>query len=76
MDVAEVFENGRSQAVRLPQNYRFDGDEVFISRLGSAVLLIPKAQTFSVFMEGLNSFSDDFFAGGRDQGGAQRREEL
>ena len=34
MDTAKIFENGRSQAVRLPQKYRFNADEVVIQRLG------------------------------------------
>ena len=34
MDVAKIFENGRSQAVRLPKEYRFDTDEVFVTREG------------------------------------------
>jgi antitoxin VapB len=41
-DVAKVFENGRSQAVRLPKEYRFDTDEVFVSREGNKVILLPK----------------------------------
>ena len=42
MDVAKVFENGRSQAVRLPRKYRFDTDEVFVSKEGNKVVLLPK----------------------------------
>ena len=42
VDVAKVFENGRSQAVRLPKEYRFDTDEVFVSREGDKVILSPK----------------------------------
>ena len=53
-DVAKVFENGRSQAVRLPKEYRFDTDEVFVSREGNKVILSPKP---SVTWEG-------FFASG------------
>lgn len=65
MDIAKVFENGRSQAVRLPKKYRFETDEVIVSKLGSAVLLIPKDDEFKVFLTGLNSFSEDFMADGR-----------
>ena len=46
MDMAKVFMSGRSQAVRLPQNYRFDVDEVLISRVGSVVMLVPKAEAW------------------------------
>jgi antitoxin VapB len=38
---AKVFQTGRSQAVRLPKEFRFDGDTVLIRRKGSAVILEP-----------------------------------
>lgn len=69
MDTAKIFENGRSQAVRLPQKYRFNADEVVIQRLGDAVLLVPKESLWNTFMDGVNSFTEDIFENGRDQGG-------
>ena len=42
LDTAKVFMTGRSQAVRLPKEYRFDTDEVTIERQGDAVILRPK----------------------------------
>ncbi|MCG8619434.1 MAG: type II toxin-antitoxin system VapB family antitoxin [Desulfobacterales bacterium] len=42
MDTAKLFINGRSQALRLPKAYRFEGKEVFIKRVSQGVLLIPK----------------------------------
>jgi antitoxin VapB len=41
MDIARLFRNGRSQAVRLPRAFRFAGDRVRIRRLGRGVLLEP-----------------------------------
>jgi antitoxin VapB len=41
MDTAKIFWSGRSQAVRLPKDYRFDGDSVRIRRHGNAVVLEP-----------------------------------
>jgi antitoxin VapB len=41
LDIAKLFRNGRSQAVRLPAAYRFEGDAVRISRRGRAVILEP-----------------------------------
>ncbi len=76
MEVAKIFETGRSQAVRLPKKFRFDSNEVLIQRLGDAVVLVPKDAAWKTFLEGLNSFSDDFFAEGRDQGVQQERESL
>ena len=42
MMTAKLFENGRSQAVRLPKEYRFNGDEVAINKVGDIVILMPK----------------------------------
>ena len=44
LDTAKVFKTGRSQAVRLPKEYRFDTDEVTIERVGNAVILRPKVE--------------------------------
>lgn len=76
MEIAKVFENGRSQAVRIPQKYRFNVDEVVIRKLGDAVLLVPKDKVWETFMNGLNGFSDDFFAEGRVDLPPQERENL
>ena len=42
METAKIFENGRSQAVRLPKKFRFNVEEVVVQQLGDAVLLVPK----------------------------------
>ncbi len=42
MQTAKLFKNGRSQAVRLPKDFRFDGDEVYVRREGDSVILSPK----------------------------------
>lgn len=67
METAKLFENGRSQAVRLPKKFRFSGDEVLIQRLGSVVMLTPKEEVWNTFLNGLNGFTDDFFENGREQ---------
>ncbi len=41
MQVAKLFANGRSQAVRLPKEFRFEGNEVLIEKQGDAVVLRP-----------------------------------
>lgn len=41
MDTAKLFQNGQSQAVRLPKSYRFKGSEVIIKHAGEGVLLLP-----------------------------------
>jgi antitoxin VapB len=60
MQTAKVFPNGRSQAVRLPKEFRFDSDEVYVARMGSAVVLMPKTDSWNVLFESLEGFSDDF----------------
>lgn len=60
MLTAKVFENGRSQAVRLPKECRFDTDEVAVNRIGDIVLLIPKNNKWNSFMRAIDMFSDDF----------------
>ncbi len=41
METAKLFQNGQSQAVRLPKSFRFEGTEVIIKRAGEGVLLLP-----------------------------------
>ena len=76
MQTAKIFENGRSQAVRLPKEFRFNGSEVYIQRIGEAVILCPKESIWENFIEGLGSFSEDFMEDGRQQSIAQEREEI
>jgi antitoxin VapB len=76
MQKAKLFQNGRSQAVRLPKEFQFSGSDVYIQKHGEAVILIPREKAWDVFLEGLNGFSDDFMMNGRDQGVNQEREEL
>ena len=76
MQTARLFLNGRSQAVRLPKEFQFNGENVYIKRVGEAVILFPVDKEWEVFMHGLNSFSDDFMINGRFQGTDQNRDEL
>ena len=76
MKTAKVFENGRSQAVRLPKECRFDTDEVAVNKIGDIVLLIPKTNKWSSFMQAIDMFSDDFMEEERNDGLKQEREEL
>lgn len=76
METAKIFENGRSQAVRLPKKFRFHTDEVVVQQLGEAVLLVPKEALWKTFLEGLNGFTGDIFAEGRQQGTQDERDAL
>jgi antitoxin VapB len=74
MEVAKLFISGNSQAVRLPKEFRFRGDRVYIKKIGSAVVLLPHGDPWQPLVDGLSMFSDDFMAE-RGQGDAQQREE-
>lgn len=66
METAKLFENGRSQAVRLPKKFRLPGNEVIIQRLGNAIMLVPKENLWETFVSGINEFTDDFMPNGRE----------
>ena len=58
LPTAKLFLNGRSQAVRLPKDYRFEGSEIGVGRVGNAVLLYPLNDPWAVFFEGAKELSD------------------
>jgi antitoxin VapB len=66
--VAKLFRNGRSQAVRLPKEFRFSGDRVRIRKVASGVLLEPMNSDPEEWLARLKSFdADDLFPKGRKQ---------
>jgi antitoxin VapB len=75
MDTAKLFKNGRSQAVRLPKEYAFPGEEVYVKRINGIVVLVPKSgDPWQPFVDSLNNFSDDFMSFKRDQGSLEQRD--
>ena len=58
--LAKVFENGRSQAVRLPKECRFDCKEVIVKRIGEMVILMPKDKIWEVFEKSNQLVTKDF----------------
>ncbi len=71
---AKLFKNGNSQAVRLPKDFRFEGDEVVVKKIGNAVILLPKDHFYEVLIDSLKLFSDDFMET-REQPELQDRQE-
>ena len=61
-----VFKNGRSQAVRLPKEFRFKSKKVGVARIGNAVILYPADQAWQMMQHALDHFTADFMAD-RDQ---------
>jgi antitoxin VapB len=73
-NVAKLFRNGRSQAVRLPQEFRFEGDRVRVRRQGNGVLLEPVISDTSKWFAELDRLNTEpFFAEGRKQPKTPRR---
>lgn len=60
MQTAKIFINGRSQAVRLPKEFRFSSSDVFIKKIGKMVVLLPKDDPWSPLINSLDQFTDDF----------------
>jgi len=70
---AKVFRTGRSQAVRLPKEFRFDGDSVLVRREGTAVILEPDGWPDD-YVRSFAGVSEDFQRA--PQGTTDRREKL
>ena len=76
MEVAKIFTNGGSQAVRLPKTYRFNDDEVLVNRIGNVVMLMPKNEGWQSLLESLDMFTDDYLADGIEPLPAEEREPI
>ena len=75
METAKLFKNGKSQAVRLPKEFRFGSDRVYIKRVGNAVVLLPYQASWDTLLESLSHFSSDFMSE-RKQLPTQQRENV
>jgi len=75
MDTAKLFNNGKSQAVRLPKAYRLKGKEAFITKIGDAIIILPKKERWNTLIASLDKFSIDFMSE-RIQPELEKREEL
>lgn len=64
---AKLFMNGRSQAVRLPAEFRFACDEVYVEKRGDAVILRPKPRGWNDFFARAPRVPDDFLADRQDE---------
>jgi len=73
MKTAKIFQNGQSQAVRLPKEFRFKDDHVYVKKSGNVVMLIPAKDSWESLLDSLDKFSDDFMTE-RKQPKVQTRE--
>ena len=75
MQTAKLFNVGRSQAVRLPKEFRFSGDDVYIKKYQGIVMLLPKESPWTSLVDSLDRFSSDFM-NDRNQPDQQERASL
>jgi antitoxin VapB len=74
METAKLFINGRSQAVRLPKAFRFDGTEVYIKKTPEGVLLIPKDKSpWDIWEKNLMKYDRPFMTGRNQPKKQQKR---
>ncbi len=73
MQTARLFWSGRSQAVRLPKEFRFSGEEVRIRRHGNAVILEPIASDWKWLDAIAGPFDEDLVQATEEQPLQQER---
>ena len=77
MTEARFFENGGSQAVRLPKECRFDtGKGAAIKKIGDIVMIIPSDKVDGLLLEAFGAATVDFMISGREQDELSDREDL
>jgi antitoxin VapB len=76
MQTVNLIRDGSNQSIVLPNAYQFEGESVFIQKVGHTVLLLPIAERFEVFLRGIQRFSDDFMEEGRLQSDNQERDDI
>ena len=76
LHITKPFMSGRSQVVRIPNEYRIDEEEVYDNRIGSAIVITPKKDFESLYFSGLDMLTDDFMEEGRPEEISNKRIEL
>ena len=64
LHTTKTFINGRSQAVRIPAEFRFSEEELFVNKIGNTLMLTPKSSLVDSLRQGAALISDDFMDGG------------
>ncbi|MCM8813904.1 MAG: type II toxin-antitoxin system VapB family antitoxin [Candidatus Omnitrophica bacterium] len=75
MKTAKIFQNGRSQAIRLPKEYQFSGNDVYIKKFNNIVMIFSKTDPWASLVSSLEQFSDDFMDD-RNQPSPEKRDTL
>jgi antitoxin VapB len=66
MNTAKISNDGTQQIVILPEGFKMTGTEVYIKKVGNAIVLIAQDNPWQSLFESLDQFSDDFMTT-RDQ---------
>ncbi len=75
--MTKAFMSGRSQAVRIPKQYRFrEEEELYINKIGDTLMITPVNSLKDTFKKGLTMFTEDFLADGRPEELPNERIEL
>ncbi len=53
---------GRSQAIRLPKEYRFGGEEIYINKVDGVLMVVEREKLWGIFEGSLDKFTDDFMS--------------
>ena len=70
--IAKIFMNGRSQAIRLPKEFRFEGDEVYIRKIGNDIVISSKKPSWDEFFNQKPAFDNDFLSDREDTSAQER----
>ena len=62
--MTKVFMNGRNQAVRIPAQYRFEDEELFVNKIGNTLMLTPVSALPGTLQLGASLIPEDFMADG------------
>ena len=75
MNTAKLSSDGTHQMVTLPTDFKMTGTEVYVKKIGNAIILISKDNPWQTLIDSLDQFSDDFMMT-RDQLPIDKREEF
>lgn len=78
VETTKAFMSGRSQAVRIPKEYRFarDDQELYINKVGDTLMLTPRSSLKETFLKSLRMFTDDFMEDGRPEEASNENERI
>lgn len=75
MQKAKLRNHDNKQTLDIPEEFRFKGDSVNITRMGKAVILYPEEEPWDILWDSLDKFTPDFMAEGREQPMVHERED-